>query len=460
MSNILDTHISFAIMETNPDWPIYHGMIKADLAEARLRTDNRVGSYLVRYTGGDYVLSYIREGLSVKHVKLSYNKDTNLRKCHPGINDIRKTVSFLTGLKMHFLYAVSCEDFGEPEENSSIRRARLTCHICDKPFKDQAELLLHLRTHRISYCEVCDDIVPASSFQSHKLKCRAPDLTRPILKCDLCNVFETRHISSLKRHKELLHGEHSVMCHVCDKHFKNHVALQKHMSSHTGYPCHTCGKRYKTKAHLNRHIAKVHEQADESQESVINNSASPDSLSTVDGPSSASSPIPSTVPSTLTSTPSHSSAPRPDFPQDDDSAGSCDLEDGIDPPHDEHPQDQCSSDYEDLLEPGEHDSNINLGLYKCKFCKYKGNSKKRLRRHTKRCHPDGPPPLIECEFCPEFKTRHPKSLARHMENSCPGLKDFCVLDGDTLWDVLTEINISNNQAYKMLSLLKKKLGIR
>ena len=47
-----------------------------------------------------------------------------------------------------------------------------------------------------------------------------------------------------------------------------------------------------------------------------------------------------------------------------------------------------------------------------------------------------------------------------MEKSCPGLKDFCVLDGDTLWEILTEINISNNQAYKFLSLLKKKLGIR
>ena len=91
-------------METDPDnWPIYHGMIKADESETRLRHDNRDGSYLVRYAGGDYILSYIR-GSIIKHIKLSFSQDTNLRKCHPGINDIKKTVSFITGLKMHFLF--------------------------------------------------------------------------------------------------------------------------------------------------------------------------------------------------------------------------------------------------------------------------------------------------------------------------------------------------------------------
>lgn len=439
----------FPNMETDPDnWPIYHGMIKADLAEARLRRDNRVGSYLIRYTAGDYVVSYVKEGLNIKHIKLSYAKDTNLRKCHPGINDIRKTVSFLTGLKMHFLYGVSCTDFGEPEENSSMRRDNLTCHICDKLFKEKAELLMHLKTHRISYCEVCDDIVPASSFQSHKAKCLAP--TMPILRCGLCNVYVTRQRKHLKQHIEQKHGEYSVQCTTCDKHFKDQRAYQNHMTSHTGFPCQTCGKRFKTNWHLKRHMASVHEPDDDS---VDNISASPNSQSTVDCPSFSGSPAPSSAPSILTSTPSHSTAPLPHFPQDDGLGG------GVVPPCDDHHHDQCSSDFEDL-EPGEHESNRNLGHFKCKFCKYKGNSRKRLKRHVKRCHPDGPPPLIICEFCPDFKTKHPKSLARHMERSCPGLKDFCILDGETLWEVLTEINISNNQAYKLLSLLKKKLGIR
>ena len=311
------------------------------------------------------------------------------------------------------------------------------------------------------------------------MNCRA----RPILKCDLCNVFETRHIQSLKYHKKTLHSSHSVSCNVCDRRFKDTRALEKHMTCHTGFPCQTCGKRFQTKAHRNRHIARVHERDSESDESVCNISSSPDSHPPVDCPSSSASPMPSSSAATsnLTSTPSHCSAPRPHFHlDDDDDTGSLDPGVGGLPPHDEHHHDQCcahdghhhdqcsandhhdqcNSSFEDITEPGEHESNANLRKFKCKYCKYEGNSKKRLKRHVKRCHPDGPPPLIECEFCPEFKTKHAKNLARHMEKSCPGLKDFCVLDGDTLWEILTEINISNNQAYKMLALLKKKLGIR
>ena len=442
-------------METDPDnWPIYHGLIKSDLAEDRLRQDNRIGSFLVRYAGGDYILSYIKEDFTIKHIKLSFAQDTNLRKCHPGINDIRKTASFITGLGMHFLYGVSCADFGDPEENSGFRRDRGTCHICEKPFKDKAELIAHLRTHRISYCEICNDIVPASSFQSHKGKCRAP--TKPLLRCDVCHVFETRLKHTLKRHKELKHGDHSVTCNICSKHFGNEKALQNHKTVHTGYPCQTCGKRFKSNYHRKRHIVSVHEEEDDSDANVTDVTAPPDSQST--GPCSfvAESPLPcaSTAPSISTSTPSHSSAPPPNFSMDDD------LLDPGDPPPDEHHHDQCNSDYEDLLEPGEHESNRHLGLFKCTYCKYKGNRKKKLKRHMKRCHPDGPPPLIQCEFCSEFKTKYPKSLARHMEKTCPGLKNFCILTGDTLWEVLTEIDISNNQAYKMLSLLKKKLGVR
>ena len=475
-------------METDPDnWPIYHGMIKADESETRLRHDNRVGAFLVRYAGGDYILSYIKDGSNIKHIKLAFSQDTNLRKCHPGITDIRKTVEFITGLKMHFLYPVACTEFGEAEENSCFRREPLTCHICDKPFKEKAELLIHLRTHRISYCEVCNDIVPAASFKNHKAKCHAP--STPLLRCGICNVYETHQKRHLKQHMQQKHGEHSVQCYVCDKHFKDQSACQNHMRTvHTGIPCHTCGKKFKSNYHRNRHIARVHEQHDESEESDNNSSSSPDSQSTVDCPS----PMPSTppAPSVLTSTPSHSLAPPPHFCLNDDAGSGDDPGGGLLPPHDEHLHDQCATHDGDLhdqchshdghlhdqchshdghlhdqcnssfedIEPGEHESNVNSRKFKCRFCKYDGNSKKKLKRHIKRCHPDGPPPLIECEFCPEFKTKYPKNLARHMEKSCPGLKDFCVLSGDTLWEVLTEINISNNQSYKLLSLLKKKLG--
>lgn len=141
-------------MQTSDDWPVYHGLIKADLAESRLRRENRAGNYLARYSGGDYVLSYINLNMSVKHITVSNANDTNLRKCYPGLTSIKSTIDFLSGIKMHFVYGVSHMDFEEPAENSTYRRNGLICHICDKQYRDKKELCVHMRTHKIVYCQV------------------------------------------------------------------------------------------------------------------------------------------------------------------------------------------------------------------------------------------------------------------------------------------------------------------
>lgn len=452
-------------METDDDWPIYHGMIKSDLAEARVRQDNRVGSFLVRYAGGDYILTYLQEGLKIKHIKLSNSKDTNLRKCQPGLDTIRKTVSFLTGLKMHFLYEVHCTEFGEPVENSSYRRDGLTCHICDKIFKEKSELCLHVRCHKVAYCEICSDIVPNSNFISHKGRCQA-NVTQKF-KCDICNVFETPYKRSLQRHKDVLHGDISVKCNVCDKLFRSSDQLRAHMTSHVGFPCQVCGKKFRSNYHKNRHMANAHEPDPDNPGS--GSPGSPGSQSTGCPPLTISplplcpsTPGPTTSPPVVTSTPVHSAVPSPNFSSNDNLVESVSLchHDQCTSNNDDDDDNNDSDESGDDEEPGEHESNKNLGKYACTKCQYKGNSSKRLRRHEKLRHSDRPPPLIECDFCPDFKTIYPKSYIRHMKSSCPGLQDFCMLDADSLWEVLTEINISNNQAYKLLTLLAKKMGVR
>ena len=482
-------------METDDNWPVYHGMIKSDLAEARVRQDNRVGSYLVRYAGGDYILTYLQEGLNIKHIKLSNALDTNLRKCHPGLDTMRKTVSFLTGLKMHFLYEVPCTEFGEPEENSSYRRDGLTCHICDKVFREKAELCLHVRCHKVAFCEYCSDIVPTSNFASHRQRCLVQANVTQTFTCDICHVFETPYKKCLKRHKETLHGDNSVQCTVCDKRFRNSIRLQAHMTSHQGFPCQHCGKRFKSNYHKNRHVANAHEPDSPSRSVSQSTDCHPSAPSPL--PPCPATPCRTSPPSPLhlnllTSTPCHSEVPPPNFPSNEDpvdsmrganpadqhhsctsknddvtaspdddgddgtvGGGGDDDNDGDDDGND----DSEDSGDEDELEPGEHESNRQQ-QYSCTKCKYKGRSKKRLRRHEKMRHSDRPAPVIECDFCPEFKTIYPKSYIRHLKNSCPGLKDFCMLDAESLWEVLTEINISNNQAYKFLSLLAKKMGVR
>ena len=320
-----------ADMQTSDDWPVYHGLIKANLAEERLREENRVGNFLARYAGGDYILSFINKDMNVKHILLTNANDTNLRKCYPGLTSMRSTIDFVTGIKMHFMYGVSHLDFEEPEENSSYRRHDLNCHICDKQYRDKSELYSHLKTHKIVYCQVCHDIIPSGSFFNHKAKCHV----KPKFQCDSC-PYETLRKHSLQRHKETLHGENAVNCNICSKPFRSQEQLQKHMTSHLGFPCDHCGKKFKTNYYKKRHMAAVH--APDSDCSVDDNTTAPTSPSHCLSNESPRCSVPN--PDVLTSTPCHHSAPLPNFqpdleidPSDPDSGGDGDPGGGGCCPH-------------------------------------------------------------------------------------------------------------------------------
>ena len=74
-------------MEVDVSWVEYHGLINKKTAEARVCTDTlsvpRVGRYLLRYSGGDYVLTFVEltKGRTevIRHVIVSYARDTLLR---------------------------------------------------------------------------------------------------------------------------------------------------------------------------------------------------------------------------------------------------------------------------------------------------------------------------------------------------------------------------------------------
>ena len=125
------------------------------------------------------------------------------------------------------------------EQSSTWKRANLQCHVCDKLYKDQNEHIMHIRQHKIAFCDTCQNIIPRDSFSNHKLKCKKI-LNKKNYKCDQCH-FESSWFSCLQRHKKKDHGEHSEECYVCSKNFKDKKALENHMGSHIGFICQVCG---------------------------------------------------------------------------------------------------------------------------------------------------------------------------------------------------------------------------
>ena len=102
-------------------------------------------------------------------------------------------------------------------------------------------------------------------------------------------------------------------------------------------------------------------------------------------------------------------------------------------------------------------------------CKYKGHSKKLLRRHMKLVHANKRASRVfACHFCKDHKdpnqrfvTKYKNSLLYHQKHSCLGVPRVPkVLDPTELWDIVSQVGISNNQAEKLLSKLASSLGYR
>ena len=242
-------------MEVNVNWPAYHGRLDTNAAMARLRTIDRPGAYLIRWKKKDFLISYITENGEIKHKIINFARNSSLRQANPGLITAQKTVDFLTSIDLQrYVYLVSWRDFDEPVIMPSSQDRGIVCHCCDKSFREEKELFIHLSIHKESFCQTCQSMVPYRSFTNHKQKCQE----RPKhLHCHLCS-FTTSYKQSLKEHIETFHGTSSAQCTICDKHFRDASSLEKHLKTHLGYDCSYCGKKFRTKYGRDRHVKSHH----------------------------------------------------------------------------------------------------------------------------------------------------------------------------------------------------------
>ncbi|PSN46929.1 hypothetical protein C0J52_14922 [Blattella germanica] len=136
------------------------------------------------------------------------------------------------------------------------------CHICEKKFKTQGKLKLHIAGHLIVQefqCDKCDKKFRSKfSLRSH-LETHSP--TRNYC-CHLCgNLFHT--LSGLCNHIKL-HSEETkrFTCPLCGKQFRQSGHLEQHQRIHTGerpHQCPQCIHRFTTRCQLSRHIQGVHQ---------------------------------------------------------------------------------------------------------------------------------------------------------------------------------------------------------
>ncbi|TRY63639.1 hypothetical protein TCAL_12059 [Tigriopus californicus] len=134
-----------------------------------------------------------------------------------------------------------------PEGKIEVKRARLMCVLCGKPYGNDCGLFNHLRgvhSWGLFECKPCEESCHyAHEISSHMLNFHETD---PQIKCPKCSAhFNLTEDAQVFNH-------HYKACRVPD-----HKQKEK-MEGATSYQCHYCGKEYSCSQTLGYHV-KLHE---------------------------------------------------------------------------------------------------------------------------------------------------------------------------------------------------------
>lgn len=141
------------------------------------------------------------------------------------------------------------------------------CPDCDKRFKYNSSLQIHIRTHtgeKIFQCPICEKKFSRSHhYKTHIESVHAGEeykeavMATAHVKCEVCGKVFT-HSGNFKTHMKIHNGIRNFQCPLCDKAF----VLSQHLKSHVklihtdekSFQCNICGKLFNHAGNHKKHM--------------------------------------------------------------------------------------------------------------------------------------------------------------------------------------------------------------
>lgn len=142
------------------------------------------------------------------------------------------------------------------------RTYNISCELCDKTFRKNQNLKLHMYRHSASRplkCELCSKEFKAKIYLSRHINLIHNDSIQ-MYSCEHCDG-QFRSKGNLKSHTILKHtNDYNYTCHKCNNKFKLKDHYLTHMKNHETGPCvcDACGNVYTNWKSLRQHKNQMH----------------------------------------------------------------------------------------------------------------------------------------------------------------------------------------------------------
>ena len=200
-------------------------------------------------------------------------QESDLLKCVICLKPYKTEAAITNHLKSHEKYFDMKGSVDCPECKVSVEKSDLTCHFerihspktscsaCLEIFKNSNELRLHIQTFHTDkfVCEIC-----GKGFSLQKtLECHMSSIHSDI-KCFFCDRCGKGfgHELSLQKHVQVACAMEEWKCEICKKIFSNRTRLRLHLMVHCEekpYACRHCGYKSYKADNLSLHVKKTHQ---------------------------------------------------------------------------------------------------------------------------------------------------------------------------------------------------------